>query len=72
VAATHATAVAQNVFDSVHQVVGAVGFTTEFELQRSTMRIPVLLTELGGPASHARAVSRIKWRSAAVNERASA
>jgi hypothetical protein len=72
VAATHATAVAQNVFDSVHQVVGAVGFTTEFALQRSTMRIPVLLAELGGPAAHARAVSRIKWRSTAVDERASA
>jgi hypothetical protein len=72
VAATHATAVAQNVFDSVHQVVGAVGFTTEFALQRSTMRIPVLLAELGGPASHARAVSRIKWRSAPAKERASA
>jgi hypothetical protein len=72
VAATYATAMAQNVFDSVHQVVGAVGFTTEFDLQRSTMRIPVLLAELGGPATHARAVSRIKWRSAVVDERTSA
>jgi hypothetical protein len=72
VAAAHATAVAQNVFDSVHQVVGAVGFTTEFELRRSTMRIPVLMAELGGPASHARAVSRINWRSAEGHERTSA
>jgi hypothetical protein len=63
--------VAQNVFDAVHQVVGAVGFTTEFDLRRSTMRLPVLLAELGGPASHARAVSRIKWRSAATDERTS-
>jgi hypothetical protein len=72
VAATHATAVAQNVFDSVHQVVGAIGFTTEFDLRRSTMRIPVLLAEHGGPASHARAVSRIKWQSAVSYERTSA
>jgi beta-lactamase class A len=31
----------------------------------------LLLAELGGPASHARAVSRIKWRSAEVDERTS-
>jgi len=60
-AAAYATSVAPTVFDAVHQVVGAIGFTTEFALHHATLRLPVLIAELGGPDAHAVAVSRIKW-----------
>jgi hypothetical protein len=60
IAACYATGVAQDVFDTVHQVVGAMGFTTEFDLHLWSMRLPVLLAELGGPRAHATAVSRIR------------
>jgi ribosomal protein S9 len=64
-AAAYATAHAHNVFDAVHQVVGAVGFTTEFDLHLWSLRLPALAAEFGGPASHAAAASRLKWPVAA-------
>jgi hypothetical protein len=65
-AATYATAHANDVFDAVHQVVGAVGFTTEFDLHLWSLRLPALAAEFGGPASHAAAASRLKWPVAAA------
>ncbi len=59
-AACYATAAAQDVFDAVHQVVGAIGFTREFDLHLWSMRLPVLAAELGGPAAHAADACRIK------------
>jgi alkylation response protein AidB-like acyl-CoA dehydrogenase len=62
IAAAYASAGVPEVFDAVHQVVGAVGFTKEFDLQLSSMRLPVLAAELGGSTAHATAVSRLKWK----------
>lgn len=60
-AASYATAAAQDVFDAVHQVVGAIGFTKEFDLHLWSMRLPVLAAELGGPAAHAADACRMKF-----------
>src|ERR1700683_3023258 len=63
VAACHAIASADSVFDSVHQVVGAIGFTKAFGLYEWTMALPVLKGEMGDPQSHAVAVTRLRNRS---------
>jgi cyclohexanecarboxylate-CoA ligase len=47
-AAAYASAAALAVFDSVHQVVGAIGFTREFDLHLWSLKLPVLAAELGG------------------------
>ena len=60
-AAAYASAAALAVFDSVHQVVGAIGFTREFDLHLWSMRLPVLAAELGGPRAHAAAASAANW-----------
>ena len=60
-AAAYATAAAHDVFDAVHQVVGAIGFTTEFDLHLWSMRLPVLAAELGGPAAHAADACRLTF-----------
>jgi Acyl-CoA dehydrogenase, C-terminal domain len=60
-AATYASAAALSVFDSVHQVVGAIGFTTEFDLHLWSLKLPVLAAELGGPGAHAAAASALQW-----------
>jgi alkylation response protein AidB-like acyl-CoA dehydrogenase len=60
-AAAYASAAALAVFDLVHQVVGAIGFTREFDLHLWSMRLPVLSAELGGPRAHASAASAANW-----------
>ncbi len=65
VAACHATASVDAVIDAVHQVVGAIGFTKEFGLWRWTMALPVLAVEMGDPETHAVAVSKIRYGTAA-------
>jgi alkylation response protein AidB-like acyl-CoA dehydrogenase len=60
-AAAYASAAALAVFDSVHQVVGAIGFTREFDLHLWSMRLPVLAAELGGQRAHAAAASAANW-----------
>lgn len=60
-AATYATAAASAVFDAVHQVVGAIGFTTEFDLHLWSLKLPVLAAELGGPRAHAAAAAAAQW-----------
>jgi alkylation response protein AidB-like acyl-CoA dehydrogenase len=66
-AAAYASAAALAVFDSVHQVVGAIGFTREFDLHLWSMRLPVLAAELGGQRAHAAAASAANWPSQAAN-----
>jgi hypothetical protein len=56
----------REVFRSVHQVVGAIGITDEFELTRLTGKLAYLHTELGGAAAHARGLATIRWRGAGV------
>ena len=60
-AAAYASAAALNVFDAVHQVVGAIGFTREFDLHLWSLKLPVLAIELGGPRAHAAAASAAQW-----------
>jgi Acyl-CoA dehydrogenase, C-terminal domain len=60
-AASYATSAAPTVFDSVHQVVGAIGFTNEFDLHLWSLKLPVLAAELGGPRAHASAASAARW-----------
>jgi alkylation response protein AidB-like acyl-CoA dehydrogenase len=68
VAAAYATSAANTVFDSVHQVVGAIGFTTEFDLHLWSLKLPVLAAELGGPRAHATAVSATRWQRVPTHE----
>jgi alkylation response protein AidB-like acyl-CoA dehydrogenase len=60
-AAAYAASAAGPVFDAVHQVVGAIGFTTEFDLHLWSLRLPVLAAELGGPRAHAAAAAAAQW-----------
>ena len=60
-AAAHASASALAVFEAVHHVVGAIGFTREFDLHLWSLRLPALAAELGGPRAHAAAVSAARW-----------
>jgi Acyl-CoA dehydrogenase, C-terminal domain len=60
-AAAYASAAAMCVFDAVHQVVGAIGFTREFDLHLWSLKLPVLAAELGGPRAHAAAASAAQW-----------
>jgi alkylation response protein AidB-like acyl-CoA dehydrogenase len=69
-AAAYASAAALAVFDSVHQVVGAIGFTREFDLHMWSMRLPVLAAELGGQRAHAAAASAANWPSPAAKSAA--
>jgi Acyl-CoA dehydrogenase, C-terminal domain len=62
-AAAYASAAAMSVFDAVHQVVGAIGFTREFDLHLWSLKLPVLAAELGGPRAHAAAASAAQWPS---------
>lgn len=56
-AATFACLTARETYDDTHQVVGAIGITTEFGLTEWTMRLLALHTELGGLRAHARRVA---------------
>lgn len=60
-AATYACEAGRNVIEATHQVTGAIGLTREYDLVLSTMRLGVLLTELGGGAAHAQSVVRTRW-----------
>jgi hypothetical protein len=63
-AACYACEGMREVFRTVHQVVGAIGITDEFELTRLTGKLAYLHTELGGAAAHARDLAAIRWRGA--------
>lgn len=56
-AATFATLTAREAYDDVHQVVGAIGVTSEYGMTEWTTRLLALHAELGGRRSHARRVA---------------
>jgi alkylation response protein AidB-like acyl-CoA dehydrogenase len=64
-AATYAADAAYRVFMDVHQLHGAMGFTTDYDLYLWSTRLAVARLELGGPAAHADALAAIRWREAA-------
>jgi len=61
VAAAHATQAAQSIGADMHQLSGAIGFTTEFDLQLWTTRLHGLRVELGGTTAHQLAVTTAHW-----------
>jgi alkylation response protein AidB-like acyl-CoA dehydrogenase len=61
VAAAHATEAAQLIGSDMHQLSGAIGFTTEFDLQLWTTRLHGLRVELGGTTAHQLAVTAAHW-----------
>jgi len=60
-AACYAAGHMRTVLRSLHQVSGAMGITDEFGLTRYTAKLAYLHTELGGAASHARALATSRW-----------
>jgi len=62
-AATFACLTARETYDDVHQVVGAIGVTSEYGMTEWTMRLLALHTELGGRHEHARRVAATRRRS---------
>ena len=62
-AATYATMAARHVAADVHQLSGAIGFTSEYDLHLWTLRAQALRTELDGIGGHAATVTRTRWAS---------
>lgn len=60
-AATYATQAAQLIGADTHQLSGAIGFTTEFDLHLWTTRLHGLRVEFGGVTAHQLAVARAHW-----------
>jgi alkylation response protein AidB-like acyl-CoA dehydrogenase len=60
-AATHATLAAHRICTETHQMTGAIGLTTEYDLHVWTMRLEALRLELAGAAGHARALASARW-----------
>jgi len=60
-AAAYATQAAQIVGADTHQLSGAIGFTTEFNLHLWTTRLHGLRVELGGTTAHQLAVTTATW-----------
>lgn len=64
-AATFACLTARLAYDNTHQVVGAIGVTSEYGMTSWTMRLLALHTELGGRRAHARRVAASRVAGAA-------
>ena len=62
-AAAYAAQAAQLVGTDMHQLSGAIGFTTEFDLQLWTSRLHALRVEFGGVTAHQLATTRAQWPS---------
>jgi alkylation response protein AidB-like acyl-CoA dehydrogenase len=62
-AAGYAAVAARVVGSDLHQLTGAIGFTTEYDLWLWTMRLHALRTELGGATQHLRTVTALRWLS---------
>jgi alkylation response protein AidB-like acyl-CoA dehydrogenase len=60
-AAGYTSAAAQIVGSDLHQLTGAIGFTTEYNLSLWTLRLHALRTELGGASEHLRSVAMTRW-----------
>ncbi|MET0271621.1 MAG: acyl-CoA dehydrogenase [Phenylobacterium sp.] len=54
---------AQRVFDETHQLSGAIGFTTEYDLHLWSMRLQTLRQECGGIRAHSDALVDRAWQS---------
>jgi alkylation response protein AidB-like acyl-CoA dehydrogenase len=61
-AATTACVTAEAVQREAHQLHGAIGLTTEYDLHLWTLRLQSLRLEMGGASPHARAVADARWR----------
>jgi alkylation response protein AidB-like acyl-CoA dehydrogenase len=59
-AATFACLTARDTYDDCHQVTGAIGVTSEYDLTAWTMRLLALHSELGGRPAHARRVAQAR------------
>lgn len=60
-AAAYAAQAAQLIGADAHQLSGAIGFTTEFDLQLWTARLHALRVELGGITAHQLATTTAHW-----------
>lgn len=60
-AAITAVECAQRVFDETHQLSGAIGFTTEYDLHLWSMRLQTLRQECGGIRAHSDALAERGW-----------
>lgn len=60
-AATHAAQTIKAVAADLHQLSGAIGFTTEFDLHVWTTRLWALRVEMGGGREHAIDLARRRW-----------
>jgi alkylation response protein AidB-like acyl-CoA dehydrogenase len=56
-AAAFAAITAREAYDNTHQVVGAIGVTSEYGMVEWTTRLLALHTELGGRRAHTRRVA---------------
>lgn len=60
-AVTHASWAARTVFPVLHQLTGAIGFTTEYDLHLWTMRLPALWQEVEWIGNPGAAVAAARW-----------
>lgn len=60
-AAVTASEAAHRVFFETHQLTGAMGFTTEYDLHLFTMRLQTLRLEMQGMRAHARDLVAARW-----------
>ncbi|HEX4199654.1 MAG TPA: acyl-CoA dehydrogenase family protein [Caulobacteraceae bacterium] len=60
-AAITACEAAHRIFYELHQLTGAIGFTTEYDLHLYTMRLQALRLEMRGIRGHARALVDARW-----------
>ncbi|MBU1374851.1 MAG: acyl-CoA/acyl-ACP dehydrogenase [Alphaproteobacteria bacterium] len=63
-AAIIASEAAHRVFFETHQLTGAMGFTTEYDLHLYTMRLQTLRLEMQGLRAHARDLIDARWSAA--------
>ncbi|MER5388760.1 acyl-CoA dehydrogenase family protein [Saccharopolyspora sp. NPDC002686] len=64
VASAHTMATLSRLTRETHQIMGAVGLTTEHDLHLWTLRLQALRAELGGRRAHGRAVVAERWAQA--------
>ena len=60
-ALAHAVTAAKRIMTETHQLTGAMGFTTEYDLHLWTMRIPALVREAEAMTPPGRAVAESRW-----------
>lgn len=60
-ALAHALTAGRRIMFETHQMTGAMGFTTEYDLHLSTMRVPALLLEAEEMISPSRRLAAARW-----------